>query len=103
MGTRMSTGSPNTTMAKRPHKKPADTAKVFMSGRSQAVRLPAEYRFDCDQVAIRKVGRHLILSPRFADWNDYWANSVRPSDEFVEAVGKRHDDELPLEERTAFD
>ena len=99
----MSTGSPTTTMAKRPRNDPADTAKVFMSGRSQAVRLPAEYRFDCDQVAIRKVGRHLILSPRYTDWNDYWANSVRPSDEFVEAVRKRHEDELPLEERAAFD
>lgn len=86
-----------------PKKKPSDTAKVFMNGRSQAVRLPAEYRFDCDQVAIRRVGRHLILSPRFTDWEDYWANSTRPSDEFVEAITNRHDDELPLEERAPFD
>jgi len=86
-----------------PEKKPSDTAKVFMNGRSQAVRLPAEYRFDCDQVAIRRVGRHLILSPRFTDWEDYWANSTRPSDEFVEAISNRHDDELPLEERASFD
>ena len=86
-----------------PEKKPPHTAKVFMNGRSQAVRLPAEYRFDCDQVAIRRVGRHLILSPRFTDWEDYWANSTRPSDDFVEAISNRHDDELPLEERVPFD
>ena len=29
-------------------------AKLFMNGRSQAVRLPAKYRFDCDEVYIRK-------------------------------------------------
>lgn len=84
-------------------KKPSDTAKVFMNGRSQAVRLPPEYRFDRDQVAIRRVGRHLILSPRFTDWEDYWANSTRPSDEFVQAISNRRDDELPLEERAPFD
>lgn len=86
-----------------PGRKPSDTAKVFMNGRSQAVRLPAEYRFDCDQVAIRRVGRHLILSPRFTDWEDYWANSARPSDDFVETIRNRHDDELPLEHRATFD
>ena len=79
------------------------TAKVFMSGASQAVRLPREFRFDCDQVAIRRIGRHVILSPRFSGWDDYWANSTRPSDDFVAAVLNRHDDELPLEEREAFD
>ena len=30
------------------------TAKLFMNGRSQAVRLPAEFRFDGDEVLIRK-------------------------------------------------
>ena len=84
-------------------KKPADTAKVFMTGRSQAVRLPAEYRFDTDQVAIRRVGRHVILSPRFTDWDEYWAYAACPGDEFVEAIRSRHDDELPLEERAPFD
>lgn len=84
-------------------RKPADTAKVFMNGRSQAVRLPAEYRFDCEQVAIRQLGRRLILSPRFTDWDDYWVNAARPSKEFVVAIRTRHDDEPPLEERVAFD
>ena len=30
------------------------TAKIFENGRSQAVRLPKEYRFDADEVAINK-------------------------------------------------
>ena len=40
-----------------------ETAKVFLSGRSQAVRLPKEYRFDVDEVYINKVGDALILTP----------------------------------------
>lgn len=57
-----------------------DTAKVFMSGPSQAVRLPKKFRFpeSCGEVYVRRVGRHLILSPRFSDWEAYWAGSSRP-------------------------
>ena len=38
-----------------------------MSGKSQAIRLPKKFGFDdgCDEVLIRQVGRHLILSPRY--------------------------------------
>ena len=45
-----------------------ETAKVFMSGRSQAVRLPKSYRFDAKEVAIRRVGDSIILTPLVADW-----------------------------------
>jgi antitoxin VapB len=49
------------------------TAKLFKNGRSQAVRLPAEYRFEGDEVLIRRdpVTGDIILSPRnktFEDW-----------------------------------
>ena len=49
------------------------TAKIFMNGRSQAVRLPVEFRFDGDEVYIRRdtVTGDVILSPRnrkFAEW-----------------------------------
>lgn len=40
-----------------------DTAKVFMSGRSQAVRIPKKYRFDTSEVQIQKKGNKIILSP----------------------------------------
>jgi len=49
------------------------TAKLFKNGRSQAVRLPAEFRFEGDEVSIRRdpdTG-DVILSPRnrkFSDW-----------------------------------
>ena len=38
-------------------------ARVFMSGSSQAVRLPKAFRFEVDEVSIRKEGDELILSP----------------------------------------
>ena len=41
-----------------------DIAKVFMSGRSQAVRLPKKYRVDADEVEIAREGDTLILRPR---------------------------------------
>jgi antitoxin VapB len=50
-------------------------AKVFMSGRSQAVRIPAEYRFTKDEVYIRRDPQSggLILSEAPGDWDDIFA------------------------------
>ena len=47
------------------------TAKIFMTNRSQAVRLPKEYQFSTDEVFIRKEGEDVILSPRPANWRPY--------------------------------
>ena len=44
------------------------TAKVFWSGRSQAVRLPKEYRFEGSEVRIRRLGRAVLLEPVAEDW-----------------------------------
>ena len=46
------------------------TARLFMNGRSQAVRLPKAFRFEGDEVRIRRVGRSVILSPISAGWDD---------------------------------
>jgi antitoxin VapB len=48
-------------------------AKLFTNGRSQAVRLPAAYRFDTAEVYIRKDPEtgDVILSRRPADWDDF--------------------------------
>lgn len=45
----------------------ADTAKVFMSGRSQAVRLPKAYRVDATEMTIERVGDALVLRPVRSD------------------------------------
>ena len=46
-----------------------DTAKLFSTGRSQAVRLPKQYRFEGDSVLIKRVGRAVVLLPRTASWD----------------------------------
>jgi antitoxin VapB len=50
-------------------------AKVFMSGRSQHVRIPAEYRFTSDEVYIRRDPQtgDVILSQAPADWAELYA------------------------------
>lgn len=45
-----------------------ETAKVFWSGRSQAVRLPKAFRFEGEEVRIRRHGAAVILEPIPVDW-----------------------------------
>ncbi len=40
-----------------------EIAKVFTTGRSQAVRLPKKYRFHCSEVEISRRGNQIILTP----------------------------------------
>lgn len=44
-------------------------AKLFTNGRSQAVRLPKEYRFTEDEVFITRVDDMVILYPRRKGWH----------------------------------
>ena len=50
------------------------TAKLFMNGRSQAVRLPKDYRFDCDEVYIRRDPEtgDIIISKKPGTWDDFF-------------------------------
>ena len=41
----------------------ATTAKLFRNGRSQAVRLPKEFRFEGEEVSIRREGESVVLAP----------------------------------------
>ncbi len=48
-----------------------DTAKIFKSGGSQAVRIPAKYRFaDQEEVAISREGNRVILEPLQRVWSE---------------------------------
>lgn len=47
------------------------TAKIFENGRSQAVRLPKEYRFHEDEVAVNKIGDIVMLIPKTSKWNSF--------------------------------
>jgi antitoxin VapB len=71
-----------------------DTARVFWSGRSQAVRLPKAYRFDVDQVRIRRRGAAVILEPIVTDWE--WLdelNRTGPMDEDAVAAAQEQTEE----------
>ena len=70
------------------------TAKVFMTNRSQAVRLPKDFQFTTDEVLIRKVGDDVILSPRPRDWKSYLESAPVASDAFMTEV-----EDLPVQER----
>lgn len=50
------------------------TAKLFWSGRSQAVRLPKEFRMDGEEVRIRKQGTSVVLEPVATDWA--WLDAI---------------------------
>ncbi len=78
-------------------------ARVFMTGNSQAVRLPREFRFKTDRVAIRREGGNVILSPPYKDWADYFETAPRIGDDFVAAMEEMRRNPLPLEERETFD
>ena len=59
-------------------------AKLFWSGRSQAVRLPKEFRVDADEMRIRRRGDTIILEPVPKDWAWLDAVSGTLSDDFLE-------------------
>lgn len=70
-----------------------DTAKLFWSGRSQAVRLPKNFRFDGEEVRIRRHGNAVILEPIVQDWR--WLDAITgPLDEdFAAAATEKQADQ----------
>ncbi len=50
------------------------SAKIFWTGRSQAVRLPKEFRFDTETVSVRREGKAVILEPT-DDWPEGYVKS----------------------------
>lgn len=69
-------------------------AKIFMNGRSQAVRLPKEYRFDCDEVYVEKEGDKVIISAIEPGWDEFFDLESVFGDDFLSAR-----DDLPPQER----
>lgn len=64
-------------------------AKLFRNGRSQAVRLPREFRFEGDCVRIRRAGRGVLMEPMFADVSEWFAELDRLGPEPFMAEGRR--------------
>jgi len=65
-----------------------DTAKVFWSGRSQAVRLPKRYRLEGTEVRIKQDGKRLILEPVPESWDWLDAIAGKFDDDFIAAVNE---------------
>lgn len=78
---------------------PAGEAKLFWSGRSQAVRLPKEFRFEGDAVKIRREGRQVIIEPI----EDQWAWLDKVTGDFDQGFEDALNEEMPQQERPELD
>ena len=58
-------------------------AKVFLNGRSQAVRLPKECRVDTQEVYVEKIGHSLIITPKTKSPWDLMRNALNDLDELT--------------------
>jgi antitoxin VapB len=56
------------------------TAKIFINGRSQAVRLPKDCRFSGSDVFVKKIGKMVVLIPK----DDPWSSLVNSLDQFTD-------------------
>ena len=70
-----------------------DTAKIFKNGSSQAVRLPQKYRFDQDDVYIKKIDNIVMLIPKDKVW-EIFRNSF---DKFSDDIHFERVNDLPQE------
>ena len=64
-------------------------AKIFENGRSQAVRLPKECRFDCKEVVVKRIGEMVVLIPKDKIWEVFEASYAMVSPDFMEE-GRTH-------------
>jgi antitoxin VapB len=76
-----------------------ETAKLFWSGRSQAVRLPKEFRFEGKAVRIRRHGSAVILEPIADDWA--WLDAI--AGKLDKEVGEAVEEPVEQQERPALD
>ena len=70
------------------------TARLFRNGKNQAVRLPRDFEIKANEVIIRKQRANLVLTPKPATWQDYFASAQRLDDDFPEDIN-----DLPSEIR----
>lgn len=61
-----------------------ETAKLFQNGKSQAVRLPKEYRFQGDKVFIKRMGNAIVLLPYHESWQSLLASIDMFSEDFMD-------------------
>ena len=65
------------------------STKVFISGNSQAIRLPKEYQVEEKEMYIKKVGRTIILFPKKNPWETFERSLSEFSEDFMETGRKQ--------------
>ncbi len=60
-----------------------ERAKLFQSGRSQAVRLPKEFRFNGTEVYVKRVGQAVVLLPMDDAWDSLAQSLNLFSDDYM--------------------
>jgi antitoxin VapB len=64
-------------------------AKLFQNGRSQAVRLPREFRFEGDRVRVRRLGNGVLLEPIIQDPKEWFRKLDELNSEPFPSPGKQ--------------
>lgn len=62
-----------------------ETAKLFKNGRSQAVRLPKEFRFEGNEVFVKKIGKAVLLIPYRESWQTLFDSLDQFTSDFMES------------------
>jgi antitoxin VapB len=80
------------------------TAKLFMHGRSQAVRLPKEFRLPGKEVHVRRIGDAVLLEPigKSFDFDTWWAKIDEHGADFL-PEGRPKQPPMPVDDRKYFD
>ena len=81
-----------------------ETAKLFVNGRSQTVRLPKAFRFDGNEVYIKKISGGVLLIPKDLSLWDIWEQNLMKYDEpfMVERNQPETQERAGLDEIFAF-
>lgn len=65
------------------------TAKLFLNGNSQAVRLPKEFRFSGNEVYVQKFGNSVLLVPKEKRWETFMEGIDGFTEDYFEALKNR--------------
>ncbi len=81
------------------------TAKLFMHGRSQAVRLPKQFRLPGKEVRVRRVSNSVVLEPmdRPFDMKAWWAKIDENGGADFLPEGRPEQPPMPVDDRKYFD
>lgn len=79
------------------------TAKLFKNGRSQAVRLPKEFRFEGDEVYVKRQGNAVVLIPKGGSKTNPWKDFFDALDSFDAAFPLERDQPRQQQVRKSLD